>query len=39
VGVGGSVTPCATPPPRPSIFQIVLFESTALLAGMMTGIS
>jgi hypothetical protein len=30
--------PCASPPPRPSIFVIILFGSTTLLTGM-TGIS
>jgi hypothetical protein len=31
-------TPCASPPPRHSIFPIILFMSTILLTGM-TGIS
>jgi hypothetical protein len=35
---GGSATPCASPPPWPSIFPIILFVSTTLLTGM-TGIS
>jgi hypothetical protein len=34
----GSATPCASPPPRPSIFPIILFLSTTLATGM-TGIS
>jgi hypothetical protein len=34
----GSATPCAFPPPRPSIFSDYSFRSTALLTGM-TGIS
>jgi hypothetical protein len=33
-----SVTPCAFPPPQPSIFSDYSFRSTALLTGM-TGIS
>jgi hypothetical protein len=34
---GGSATPCASPPPRPYVFLIILFGSTTLLTGM-TGI-
>jgi hypothetical protein len=34
----GSATPCASPPPRPSIIPIILFLSTTLLTRM-TGIS
>jgi hypothetical protein len=34
----GSATPCASPPPQPSIFPIILFLSTTLLTGM-TGVS
>jgi hypothetical protein len=34
----GSATPCAFPPPWPSIFSDYSFRSTALLTGM-TGIS
>jgi hypothetical protein len=29
-----SPTPCASPPPRPSIFPIILFGSTTLLTRM-----
>jgi hypothetical protein len=32
--VGGSATPCASPPPWPSIFPIILFGSTTLLTKM-----
>jgi hypothetical protein len=31
---GGSTAPCASPPPRPSIFPIIIFLSTAMLTGM-----
>jgi hypothetical protein len=37
-GGGGSATPCAFPPPQPSIFSNYSFWSTTLLTGM-TGIS
>jgi hypothetical protein len=30
----GSATPCASPPPWPSLFPIILFLSTTLLTGM-----
>jgi hypothetical protein len=35
---GGSVTPCASPPPWPSMFPIILLLSTDLSTGI-TGIS
>jgi hypothetical protein len=38
LGVVGSATSCASPPPRLSIFPIILFLSTTLLTGM-TNIS
>jgi hypothetical protein len=35
---GGAATPCASPPPRPSIFPIILFLSPTLFTAM-TSIS
>jgi hypothetical protein len=37
-GGGGQWPPCGSPPPRPSIFPIIVFLSATLLTGM-TGIS